>query len=101
ALVGVIDRFEELLRIRGMDEHRQLEPSAGVPHRVELRVVELEPRAIRFARREPESLSDLAHANSAGSNVCLELRDRLLRPAWPDVPKVDSGEHADAILRFR
>ena len=37
ALVVVVDRLEELLRIGGVDEHRQVQPRARVPDRIERR----------------------------------------------------------------
>ena len=100
ALVGVVDRLEELLRIGGVDEHRKLEPRARVPDRIELGIVELEARAVRLLDRQAEALRDLADADRARGDVGLELRDRLLRPARSDVLEVDAGQHAHAVLHL-
>src|SRR5262245_35959302 len=84
-----------------MDEHRQSESRAGVPDRIELRIVDLQPRAIGLARRQAESLADLTDTNRARGDIRLELRDRLLRPPRSDVAEIDAGEDADAILERR
>jgi hypothetical protein len=42
SLVGVVNGLEELLGIRGVNEHRNPEPGARVPERIELRVIDSE-----------------------------------------------------------
>src|SRR5690606_17583032 len=82
---------------RGVDEDRQAEPGARLPDRVQLRVVDPEPRAVRLADREPERLRDLAHAHGARGRVRLELGYRALRPPRPDVAEVDPRQEADPV----
>src|SRR6185503_6183014 len=98
-LVRVVDRLEELLWIGGMDEDGELEARAGVPDGIEVGIVELESRTVRFLDRQSEVLADLAHADRARRDIRLELCDRLLRPPGSDVAEVDPGEHPYAVLR--
>ena len=45
ALVEAVDGQEERLRVGDVDEDRQLGRGAGLPHRVEARIVDLDQRA--------------------------------------------------------
>jgi hypothetical protein len=94
-------RLEELRRIGRVDEHWQLEPCAGFPDGVEFRIVELQATAVRLARREAETLADLADPDRSRGYVRFELGDRLLRPARTHVVEADAREHAHAVLHFR
>ena len=47
ALVAVVERLEELLRLGGVDEDRHVEPRERLPHRIELGVVHLQARCRR------------------------------------------------------
>ena len=59
ALVEPIDRREERLRIGDVDGHRQLQRGAGLPHRIEARVVDGHQRAVRSRRYSPSVFSTL------------------------------------------
>src|SRR5206468_7683657 len=101
ALVAVVDRLEELLRIRRVNEHRNPEPCAGVPERIQRRIVERETRAICLRDREAEALRYLSDAHRTGGHVRLQLRHRPLCPTGSDVTKIDSGEHEDSFFHWR
>ena len=73
ALVVVVERLEELRRIGGVDEDRNLEPRGRLPDRIELGIVELEAGAVGLPDAEAEALADLADADRAGLDVGLEL----------------------------
>ena len=98
ALVVVVDRLEELRGIRRVDEDGNLQPRAGIPDRIELGIVELQARSVRFARAQAEPFADLADADGAGLQVGFELLRRPFRPAGSDVGEVDARQHAHAIL---
>ena len=83
-----------------MNEHRDPKTGAGVPHRIELRVIDLQARAVRLFDGKTEALGDFANTDRPGFHVGFELGDSLLRPAGPDVSEVDSGEDSDAVLGF-
>ena len=93
-----VERLEELLRLGGVDEDRQIQPRERLPDRVELRIVDLEPGAVGLSHGEAEALADLADADGAGLDVGFELLHGLLAPSRTDVAKVDAGEHAKAFL---
>jgi hypothetical protein len=97
-LVLEIDRLEELLRLRRVDEHRDVQARAGVPHGIEVGIVDLEERAVGLARSQAERLADLADADGAGFEIGLQLGDRFLRPARSDVAQIDAGQDADTFL---
>ena len=98
ALVVEVERLEELLRLGGVDEDREIEPGEGLPDRIQLRVVHLEPAAIGLARGEAEALRDLTDADRAGLDVGFELLHSLRAPCRTDVAEVDAGQHAEPIL---
>ena len=100
ALIVIVDRLEKFLRVGRVNEHRQLEPRACVPDRIELRVVDPQTRAVGLLDGEAEALGNFADANRAGGDIGFELLDRLLRPAWSDVLKVDAREHAHAVFHL-
>src|SRR5262245_49521889 len=89
--------MEELLRFRGVDEGRNVEPGNLLPDRAQLGIVYPQARAIRLFDRESEALREFTHANRSGLNVCLKLCLRLLAPSVTDVPEVNSGQQAKAI----
>ncbi len=92
-LVVVVERLEELRRIRRVHEHRDLQARRRLPHRIELRIVELQPRAVGLLVGQAEALHDLADAERAGLDVGLELRGDLLARSGTDVAQVEPGEH--------
>ena len=98
ALVLVVDRLEELLRIGGVDEDRNIEPCGGLPDRIELRIVELQARPVALACVEAEALVDLADAERAGLDVGLELLRRALTEPGANVGEVDVRELHHPIL---
>ena len=97
ALVVVVDRLEELRGIGGMDEDRNLETGARLPERIEIRIVEMEARAVGLARAQAEALADFADADRARLEVGFELRDGFLRPARSHAREVHAGQHTDAV----
>ena len=101
ALVRVVDGLEELRRVGGVDEDRQLEPRARIPDRIELRIVELEPRAVGLLDGQPKALRELPDPDGSGGDVTLELRDRARAPPRADIAEVDPGEEAHAVLHRR
>ena len=100
SLVCVVQRTEELLRIAGVDEHRELQSRAGVPDGVQLGIVELEARTIRLANGQPKALRDLANAHRAIGHVRLQLRHGLLGPRRPHVLEADAGKDAHPVLHL-
>ena len=67
--------------------------AAGLPDRIELRVVDVQAGAVGLARAEPEVLDDLAEAQRAGLDVGLELRRGALAQPGADALEVDVREH--------
>ena len=57
ALVLVVHRLEELRRVGGVDEDRDVQPGRGLPDRIELGIVQLQARAVGLARRSGRSPS--------------------------------------------
>src|SRR5262245_4962443 len=100
ALVAVVVRLIELLRITGVNEHRKPEPGGGRPDRIEIGIVEREPRSVRFADRLPERLADLADPHRSRGGIGVELRYGALGPARTDSVEVDSGQDAYAVLHL-
>ena len=81
-----------------MDEDGNIQPSRGGPYGIEIRIVELQPRAVSLLRAETEAFADLPDADRAGFDVRLELRDGFLRPSGPDTLEADAGQHAHPVL---
>ena len=65
ALIREIDRLEEFRRIGDVDEDRDLQIGGLLPHRIELRIVKLQPRAVGLLDAEPEIFHDFADAQGA------------------------------------
>jgi hypothetical protein len=92
-LVLQVHPAEELLRVGGVDEHRDVQPRRSLPDGIKFRIVQLQQGAVRFLDHEAEVLVQLADAHGAGFHVGLELLCRLLAEARPDhVAEVDGGE---------
>ena len=98
ALVVVVERLEELRRIRGVDEHRNVEPRRRLPDRIELGIVQLQARSVGLAYGEAEALHDLAEAERAGLDVGFELRRRFRAETGTHIAKGDVGEHREPVL---
>ena len=49
SLVEAVDRQEECLRIADVNRHGQTKTAAGLPHRIEPRIVDPHERALRTA----------------------------------------------------
>jgi hypothetical protein len=79
-------------------EDRHVEPRERLPERIQLGVVHFQPRAVGFPDVQPERLGDLPDADGTRFDVGLELRNRLLSPAWADVPEVDTCEDPEPVL---
>jgi hypothetical protein len=91
-------RLEELLRLRGVNERRHIEPREFIPERVDVGIVDLQSRAIRLGDAQSKLLAHLAHAQRAGLDVGAQLGNRLVRPARANIAEVDARERAEAIL---
>ena len=100
ALVAVVDRLKELLRVGGVNEHRKPEASARIPDGIEVRVVDLEPRAIGLASGQAKAFPDFSYANRTSGDVRLELRDGFCGPFGAHVAEIDSGQNAHTILHL-
>ena len=83
ALVMRVDRIEERLRLSDVNQHRDVQPDAGVPDRIEFRVVDAQPAAIGFSVEHAEILEDL-QPQRAGLDVLLELPGRFHAEAGAD-----------------
>ena len=79
SFVEAIDRQEERFRIPDVHRDRQPETPAGIPHRIETRIVHLHQRAIRAAvpQIQAKRLEDLQAHRARG----LRFRDLLGLPA--------------------
>ncbi len=97
ALVPVVHLREELHRLRGVDQHRDVESCARLPHGVHHRVVELQAAAVGLLRRQAEVLVDL-QPDRAVPDRALEVGDGLVGPAGRvgAVP-VDVGEDPESV----
>src|SRR5258708_18240394 len=93
ALIGVVHRLVELLRISRMDEHRELESRGRLPDGIEIGVVEREARAVRLPDRLAKALSDLADAHRSRSHVAFEPRHCTRRPSRSCPLKVSSCQY--------
>ena len=100
ALVVVVERLEELGRVGHVDEDRDLETRRRLPHRIELGIIELEPRAVGLAGGQAEALVDLADADRARLDVGLELRGDLLADPGP-TPRKSSVVKITKRSRYR
>ena len=98
ALVPEVDRLEELRRVGCVNVHRNLQPRADLPDGVELRVVELQPRAVGLLRGQAEVLQELAQALRSGFHVVLDLLRGAGAESRADrVAKVDRRERDHAV----
>jgi hypothetical protein len=98
ALVVHVERLEEFLRLRGVDERRHAEAGKRRPDRVEFRIVDSQPRSVGLPVAQPERLRHFADADCAGFQVRFELRDGQRAPTGADVAEVDAGQHTEAIF---
>jgi hypothetical protein len=98
ALVVVVDRLEELLRISGVDEHRQVQARACVPDGIELGIVDPQPCPIDLPDIQAELFRDLADTDGARPHVGFELANGPVGPSGSNVAKIDPGEHTNAIF---
>src|SRR6185436_20393001 len=85
ALVRVVERVEERRRLGNVDEHGNVEPRAGGPDRIELRIVDLQAAPVRLPHEHAEVLENL-QPHRAGLDVGVELLRRARAEAWPDSP---------------
>ena len=97
ALVVEVHRRPELRGIGHVNQHRDVQPGAGLPDRVEIGVVHLEARAVGLARGQAEVLEDL-QPDGAVLHALFDLRDRALLPARAaGALPVDVDEQREAI----
>ena len=75
ALVGWIDRLEERRGLAGVDEHRNVQPRARLPDRIELGIVERHAGAVARLTLRPKFLK-IFSPRAPGFDVGLELRCR-------------------------
>ena len=75
AFVRVVERLKEGLRFRDMNQHRHVLPGAGVPNRIELRIVHAQPASVGPAIEHAQVLENL-QPGRASLEIGLELLRR-------------------------
>ena len=75
AFVRVVERLKEGLRFRDMNQHRHVLSGAGVPNRIELRIVHAQPASVGPAIEHAQVLENL-QPDRASLEIALELLRR-------------------------
>ena len=82
-----------------MNEHRESETRAGIPYRIEFRVVDLETAAVDLLVRQSQALRDFTDTDRTRSDIGFELRNRFHGPAWASHSvETDAGQRTHAIF---
>src|SRR5258708_20871951 len=94
----MVDRREDLLRLAGVDDEGNVQLARQVPDRIEVRIVDREPRAVGLPVPEAELLEHL-QADRAVLHRLPQTRERLVLPSRaPGAVPADVGEDTEAIL---
>ena len=103
ALVVAIDRLVERERLADVHQHRDVQPTRGLEHRIELRIVHRHARAALVAHADAEILEEL-QPDRAGRHVALQLRRGALAESRPHTAaevEVCKENHAPRMVAAR
>ena len=97
-LVVHVERLEEFLRLGRVDEDGNAQTTERRPDRIELGIVDAQPRAIGLSVAKAERLRHFTDADRAGLDVGFELRHGPRAPVGSHIIEIDAGQHTKSIL---